>query len=335
MRVALFGQPFCIRYCKLKNKNGVFKVKKVIFFALICLVLIFTLDIKNAGSWGFDAHKKITELAIDIILNLDEFEGINEEKLGFIKSFLSENKSLIIERCIEPDMIRNEDKDEQYNHFIDIDRYGKYPFDDLPRDKAKAIEKFGFEKVQKNGFLPWRIAEFSDSLAHSISKRDKEKMLKYFSWLAHYVEDAHQPLHVTENYDGQLTNQPGIHSRFETELVNYLLTKGELKFNISDLSAKLKKSAIVKDKMSFSFDIVLDSYKFIGDILNADSFAKSQIPPDKLYRVEKRNGRTRYIYSQEYYSIMADKLKSLVHERMSKSAIKLAVLWLSSAVDSK
>jgi hypothetical protein len=36
--------------------------------------------------------------------------------------------------------------------------------------------------------------------------------------LAHYVADAYQPFHAVLNYDGQLTNQHGIHARFEDEL---------------------------------------------------------------------------------------------------------------------
>jgi hypothetical protein len=303
----------------------------IFLFTLIILVFKF----EDAGSWGFEAHKKITELAIDIILNLNDFKGVDNKKLENFKKFLSENKAIIIERCIEPDMIRNEDKDEQYNHFIDIDRYGEYPFNELPRDKAKAIEKYGFSVVQKNGLLPWRIVEFIDSLAYSISTNDKVKILKYLSWLAHYVEDAHQPLHVTENYDGQLTNQPGIHSRFETELVKYLISKNELSFNAEDLLGNLKKNALVKDKVNFAFNIVLESYRFIDEILKADIFAKSQIPPEKLYKVEKRNGRTRYIYSEEYYSIMSDKLKSLVYERMSTSAVRLALTWLTALQDAR
>ncbi len=35
---------------------------------------------------------------------------------------------------------------------------------------------------------------------------------------SHYVQDAHQPLHASNNYDGQLTGQRGIHSRFERDL---------------------------------------------------------------------------------------------------------------------
>jgi hypothetical protein len=226
-------------------------------------------------------------------------------------------------------MVRNELKDEQFNHFIDIDRYGSYPFGELPRDKRKAIEKFGFENVQKNGLLPWRIAEVMDSLGEAISNQSNEKMLKYFSWIAHYVEDAHQPLHVTENYDGQLTNQPGIHSRFETELVKHMISKNGLNFNPKRLASELVNFEPISDKVKFAFDIVLESYKYIEPILEADRFAKDKIPVEKLYRVEKRDGRTRYIYSDDYYSIMNERLGSLVLSRMEKSAVRLAYIWLN------
>jgi hypothetical protein len=298
-------------------------------FTLIALFLIFQFKIENANSWGFEAHKKITELAIDIILNLQSVKGVEQQKFNSLKKFLEANKATIIERCIEPDMVRNELKDEQFNHFIDIDRYGSYPFGELPRDKRKAIEKFGFENVQKNGLLPWRIAEVMDSLGEAISNQSNEKMLRYFSWIAHYVEDAHQPLHVTENYDGQLTNQPGIHSRFETELVKHMISKNGLNFNPKRLASELVNFEPISDKVKFAFDIVLESYKYIEPILEADRFAKDKIPVEKLYRVEKRDGRTRYIYSDDYYSIMNERLGSLVLSRMEKSAVRLAYIWLN------
>jgi hypothetical protein len=168
-----------------------------------------------------------------------------------------------------------------------------------------------------------------DSLGEAISNQSNEKMLRYFSWIAHYVEDAHQPLHVTENYDGQLTNQPGIHSRFETELVKHMISKNGLNFNPKRLASELVNFEPISDKVKFAFDIVLESYKYIEPILEADRFAKDKIPVEKLYRVEKRDGRTRYIYSDDYYSIMNERLGSLVLSRLEKSAVRLAYIWLN------
>ena len=37
--------------------------------------------------------------------------------------------------------------------------------------------------------------------------------------LSHYVGDISQPLHVSENYDGQMTGNKGIHQFFETTII--------------------------------------------------------------------------------------------------------------------
>jgi hypothetical protein len=109
-------------------------------------------------------------------------------------------------------------------HFLDIDAYGPPPFGALPRDLGAAIEKFGPETVTRNGVLPWRAAEMRGRLvrafeAHGNGQRYGLSNAIYLTAvLAHYVADAHQPFHAVLNYDGQLTNQHGIHARFEDEL---------------------------------------------------------------------------------------------------------------------
>jgi DNA-directed RNA polymerase specialized sigma24 family protein len=40
--------------------------------------------------------------------------------------------------------------------------------------------------------------------------------------MGHYVADLAQPLHVTENHDGQLTGQKGLHHWFEENVVDAL-----------------------------------------------------------------------------------------------------------------
>ena len=78
--------------------------------------------------------------------------------------------------------------------------------------------------VQKNGLLPWRVEEmygklvraFADVKAERGYARDNVKFLS--AVMAHYIGDAHVPFHAVLNYDGQLTNQQGLHSRFESEL---------------------------------------------------------------------------------------------------------------------
>ena len=52
---------------------------------------------------------------------------------------------------------------------------------------------------------------FSDKDSRSNSSR-------YSSDMGHYIGDAHVPLHTTENYNGKMTNQRGIHGFWESRL---------------------------------------------------------------------------------------------------------------------
>ena len=85
----------------------------------------------------------------------------------------------------------------------------------------EAIKRYGAEFVVKNGDAA--VAGRRDLRKAGRAFRQKAPYsrdnIKFFSSvLAHYVSDAHVPFHAALNYDGQLTGQWGIHSRFETEL---------------------------------------------------------------------------------------------------------------------
>ena len=73
----------------------------------------------------------------------------------------------------------------------------------------------------KNGTLPWRTEEIYKKLVEAFQQKAgySRDNIKFFSAIiAHYVGDAHVPFHAALNYDGQLTQQWGIHARFESEL---------------------------------------------------------------------------------------------------------------------
>ncbi|MBL0103970.1 MAG: hypothetical protein IPP51_09590 [Bacteroidetes bacterium] len=49
-------------------------------------------------------------------------------------------------------------------------------------------------------------------------RNNPEGILYYSANIGHYVADAHVPLHCTENYNGQMTGQSGIHGFWESRL---------------------------------------------------------------------------------------------------------------------
>jgi hypothetical protein len=81
---------------------------------------------------------------------------------------------------------------------------------------------------------------------------------------SHYIQDAHQPFHATENYDGQQTGNYGIHSRFERDLIERYQSRLVLK------PAPVKAISNVRDT---AFEALLASYLQVDLILKADQEA--------------------------------------------------------------
>ena len=157
------------------------------------------------------------------------------------------------------------DRAEGPRHFLDIDIYGPYPFVELPHDYDEAVAKFGVEDVTKRGLATWRIAEYTQLLSEAMKSGDTEKIVQTAGALAHYIEDIHMPLHVVKNYNGQLTNQHGVHQRFEDDMVDAYAEQIHLSPQMA---------SEIEDPLEAAFDIVLDSYVYADNLLHADRRAK-------------------------------------------------------------
>jgi hypothetical protein len=181
---------------------------------VISLLLAALLAIPSVtGAWGFEAHKLIAERMIELLP-------------PELKPLFDKRKAFIAERAIDPDLWRTVGwSEEPPNHYLDIDHaaFGPYPFAALPRDYDAAVQKFGKEFIESQGLLPWRVAEFYGRLQREFEALKREPVPPYavdnivlFSAvLAHYAADAHVPLHAVSNHDGQLTQQNGLHARWE------------------------------------------------------------------------------------------------------------------------
>ena len=120
--------------------------------------------------------------------------------------------------------------DEPPRHFLDLDAYGAPPFEALPRAYDEAVTKFGPEKVHQEGTLPWRVAEMHGRLRRTFEQLARpdgpgyavDNAVFLASVMGHYIGDSYVPFHAVVNYDGQVTGQLGIHSRFESELFSQL-----------------------------------------------------------------------------------------------------------------
>jgi hypothetical protein len=214
--------------------------------------------IAPAGSveaWGFQVHRYIADRAID-------------EMPAPLRGFFRKRRVQIVEHAIDPDLWRNAGfEEEPPRHFLDMDAYGAYPFDALPHDYAAAVAKFGEAKVKKEGLLPWRTADIYDRLVKAFADQKSgrgyalDNIAFFTSIIAHYVSDAHVPFHAIMNYDGQLTNQRGLHSRFETELFERYRKR---------VTVRPSQVTVGKAPREFIFDTLTESAKLTEPILKAD-----------------------------------------------------------------
>ena len=122
-------------------------------FRFAAVFVVLTLLPAPAFAWGFVGHRLIMGRAIDLLP-------------PELKPFFVKHRDEIVVRAVDPDTWRVAGWPENAHHFLDfgVPEYGKPPFTELPRDYDAALEKFGRSTLERNGLLPWRLAEFFGQL---------------------------------------------------------------------------------------------------------------------------------------------------------------------------
>ncbi len=283
----------------------------------ICIAVLWgILFLTNQSmGWGFWAHKQIHRRAV---------QAMPEP----VAAFFREYATFLIEHSIDADDRRRIDPTEAEQHFIDIDRYGKYPFPELPRRFEDAVKKYTLDTVRANGVVPWRIAAFTDSLTHAFKMKNLDKILFFAANVGHYVADAHVPLHTTENYDGQLTGQKGLHARWESEIPERFMR------HLETQNEPAPRAKYIANKTEESFKWVLESYLMVDSVLKCDLKAKEGLKPEEIYKVViDKNGRERELYTPLYYERFKQALGDMVERRFEQAIERVASVWYSAWID--
>ena len=225
----------------------------------LCAAVVLAAAPSSALAWGFEAHRYIMRRAIDVLPPT-------------LKPFFERFREEVLVRAVDPDTWRNVGWEDDPNHFVDFGDpiMGPYPFLGFPREYGAALEKFGTRELRRLGLLPWRVAEESGNLrrafegfARNAPYATSDTVL-FAAVASHYVQDAHQPFHASNNYDGQLTGNDGIHARFERDLME--------RFQ-SQLTVNPGRPAPISNARYTTFDVLLASHKLVDSILRADKDA--------------------------------------------------------------
>jgi hypothetical protein len=209
--------------------------------------------VASAGAWWAEGHGHITEGAV---------KHLPQPLYAYFHANVS---ALAADAGQEPPGA----------HYIDIDYYPEFLAGTFPRDLNALIAEYGSSVVESNGTAPWTVGDYvtslSDAMAAARTGRDWSLLLPVAGALAHYVEDLHNPLHLTENYNGQLTGNTGIHSRYEGTLISR---------NLSNLiiTPSAAGRVYLLSPVGTVFDGIDVHYPFVQQIMDADSQSRGSPP---------------------------------------------------------
>ena len=235
------------------------------------------------------------------------------------------NIDFLFEHAVDPDKRRYAVPEEGPRHYIDIDHYGKYPYDSLPRRWADAVTKYSEDTLNTYGIVPWWLQTMLYKLTDAFKEKNQAKILKYSAEIGHYIADSHVPLHANSNHNGQYTDQKGIHGFWESR-VPELLAEKEWDFFIG-------KAEYIKNPSEFIWKRVLESAAASDTVLNYEKELTKQFPGDQKYSFEDRNGVTIRQYSSAFTKAYDAKLRGMVERRMRQSIYAVASFWYTAWIN--
>ena len=276
-------------------------------------IILLLISLSNSSfCWGFFGHRKINFNAVFLL---------PPAMLVFYKP----NINFIEEHAVDPDKRRYAIKDEAARHYIDIDLYGKYPFEDLPRKFNDAVEKFSLDTINSRGIVPWHILIMQKRLTKAFEDLDYGKILKYSAEIGHYISDSHVPLHASHNHNGQYTNQHGIHGFWESRVPELLADK-EFDFFIG--SAKY-----ISNPEEYIWERVLESSLASDSVLKIEKALSLEFKNDRKYSFEERNNLIAHQYSSAYTKEYNKRLDGMVEKRMKLAIYSTACFWYTAWVN--
>ena len=262
--------------------------------------------------WGFFAHKKINYLAVFLL---------PPQMMVLYKP----NIEFLTEHAVDPDKRRYAVATEGPRHYLDIDRYGKYPYKELPHKWTDAVAKFGADTLQGYGIVPWHVQIMLNRLTMAFKEKDFSSIMKNSAEIGHYIADAHVPLHASSNHNGQYTNQKGIHAFWESRIPELLADK-QFDFFIG-------KAEYIKDPGVFIWNRIIESGREADSVLSIEKELSLHFPGDRKYSFEKRNNVLLRQYSSEYTIAFDKKLNGMVERRMRQAIFAVASFWYTAWVN--
>jgi hypothetical protein len=254
----------------------------------ITIVIVASMS-APAAAWWSDGHSHITGIAIT---------HLPQPLRGFFAANLNN--------------VRTQSGQEPAGtHFINVDYYPEFSSGTFPRNKSELVARYGESNVQRQGTAPWTYADYVESLSNRMvsanTKTDWQNLISIAAAQAHYIEDLHNPLHLTQNHNGQLTGNDGIHGRYEGEMVRR---------HLDELTVSASNATFLPSVIDSVFDAIDVHYYLVDDILSAD---------DAAYAAAGR-------YNEAYYASLWTQTADFTLDLFQKASKAVADGWYTAWV---
>ncbi|HMQ48823.1 MAG TPA: zinc dependent phospholipase C family protein [Saprospiraceae bacterium] len=367
--------------------------RKFLMAGLFVGLLFFS---STSPEWGFFGHRRINRMAVFTL---------PPEMILFYKR----NIEYVTEHAVDPDKRRYATKHEAVRHYIDIDHWGTFPFDNIPREWSEALAKFlqvsiinqagdtllmdweriavperltlpgadeafsidfkreflpffrenilpqyyeeewklscdslaslfglsaGVWDCQKvivqdgfsgYGIVPYHLEAMQNRLTEAFRRQDVGRILQLSAEMGHYIGDAHVPLHTTENYNGQLTDQIGIHAFWESRLPELYADNSYDYF--------VGKAEYIEKPREYFWNMVLESHQLLDSVLAVEKALSKSFPPDKQYCFEERLGVTIKTQCRDYAEAYHKSMQGMVERRMRSAIHAIGCSWYTAWID--
>ncbi|MBN3582675.1 S1/P1 Nuclease [Algoriphagus aestuarii] len=230
----------------------------------------------------------------------------------------------ITENAVNPDKRRYAVVGEAEKHFIDLDQYGENALEILPEYWFDAVEKFTEDTLRAKGIGPWAAYLTFQNLTKAFEEKNQSAILRLSADLGHYLGDLNVPLHTTENYNGQLTGQVGIHGFWESRIPELMA---------ADFSLWVGKASYVEKPQQAIWEAVKHAHSQVDSVLIFEKNLTANFSSDQKFSFEERNQITVRVYSKEFTEAYASALDQQVERQMKRSIKMIADFWYTAWVN--
>ncbi|MCB0599922.1 MAG: hypothetical protein KDC28_01790 [Saprospiraceae bacterium] len=180
-------------------------------------------------------------------------------------------------------------------------------------------------ELMAHGVVPYFIPLEYHRLVKAFLDNDPKQVLRLSADLGHYIADAHVPLHTTMNYNGQMTDQVGIHAFWESRIPE-LFAETQYDFLVG-------KAEYIRDINKFAWEVVMESNSFVDSVLQIEKRLSREIPEDEQYCFEERLSQIVRLPCAAYAAQYQQSLDGMVEARMQQSIMAVGSVWYSAWVD--